>query len=762
VTGKPTGTGNVSKSPTPSALSMVDNHDDRAEDILAAMSWRDKLGQMQIAYRPTLEGALELVKAGIGAVFWPRGAAATNELQRVAVEETTHGIPLLIGLDVIHGQFTTFPIPLAQAASFDPSIAEHDGRVSAAEAASGGVNWAFSPMVDVSRDPRWGRVAEGYGEDSYLSAVFGTAKVLGLQGESLSGSDAVAACVKHYVAYGAAEGGRDYNSVDVSESRLRNVYLEPFRAAVAGGAASVMASFNTVSGRPVHANHHLLTGILKNEWGHAGVVVGDADGVPNLIAHGVAGDLHNALVQSITAGLDVEMGGNVIGPGGRTTLTPDTLAPERVDDAVRRVLRLKLALGLFDNADVDEAAEHTRPTPETRSAARAAAERSVVLLKNDGTLPVPAGPRRVLLVGPYADSTDHLGAWVQSFAAPAGSLAEALRAQNPEIELTVLPGASFFDRNPADQQAAAAAAAAHDLVLVAVGEPSSLTGEASSRSDLRLPGDQEALIHGIAATGVPFAVILINGRPLVVGDWIDTAPAVLEAWHLGIEGPAAIARILTGAVNPGGRLPMSFPRSVGQIPIHYDQENTGRPARTGGSLQQQDVDVGLHGPANVDDRFTSKYRDLPLGPQFAFGHGLSYTTFAYDAPTASATEMSVGELRAGTCIQVSVRVTNSGDRSGDEVVQLYVHDPVASLAQPIRRLRGFRRITLAPSDSSVVTLPVGWSDLGFWTGCGDEYVVEPGRFELFVGGRPDRTQRIDIQVESGDHAVAARSSHECT
>jgi beta-glucosidase len=718
--------------------------DDRIESLLAAMSWEEKLAQLQIGYRPRLEDAAELVRAGIGAVFWPRSAEATNELQRVAREETPHGIPLLIGLDVVHGQRTIFPIPLAQAASFDPDVAAADARVSAAEAASGGVTWTFAPMIDVSRDPRWGRVAEGFGEDTLLTAVFGAAKVRGYQGADLADPTSILACAKHYVAYGAAEGGRDYNSVDLSERRLRDVYLEPFRAAVDAGVATVMASFNTVAGRPVHAHRQLLTDVLKDEWGHAGFVVGDADGVANLVPHGIAEDLTDALRQSFTAGLDVEMGGNVVGPDGKTALTQDDIPVERVHDAVRRVLRLKVALGLFDDPYVDPSAEVTGPTATSLAGARRAAERSAVLLRNDGTLPLPKGPLRVLLVGPYGDSTDHLGAWVQSFAAPAGSLADALRAERPDIDLTVLPGASFFGNDPGLQAEAARAAADADVVLVAVGEPSDLTGEASSRSDLRLPGDQEALLQAVADTGTPFAVVLVTGRPLVTSEWIDRAQTVLLTWHLGTEAAPAIARLLTGAVNPAGRLPMSFPRAVGQIPIHYDAENTGRPASSGGSLQQDEYDIGLQGPANVDDRFTSKYRDLPLGPQFAFGHGLSYTTFAHGTPTVSVSELTLADLEVGATFDVAVPVTNTGSRAGDEVVQLYVRDPVASLAQPVRRLRGFRRLTLGRGESTVVTLSLGWSDLAFSTG--DQFVVEPGRFEIHVGPRLDATQQLDVRV----------------
>ncbi|MFC8361298.1 glycoside hydrolase family 3 N-terminal domain-containing protein [Streptomyces griseorubiginosus] len=729
--------------------------DDRIEALLAAMSWEEKLAQLQIGYRPRLADAAELVRGGIGAVFWPRSAETANELQRVAREETPHGIPLLVGLDVVHGQRTIFPIPLAQAASFDPSVAETDARVSAREAASGGVTWTFSPMIDVSRDPRWGRVAEGFGEDTLLNAVFGAAKVRGYQGSSLDERDSILACAKHYVAYGAAEGGRDYNTVDASEYRLRNVHLEPFRAAVEAGAATVMASFNTVAGRPAHVNRWLLTEVLKGEWKHEGLVVGDAEGVVNLLAHGVAEDLPDALVQSFTAGLDVEMGGSVVDPDGWTALTPQDLSAERVDDAVRRVLGLKAALGLFEDPYVDAAAEITATSAAARSAAREAAERSAVLLRNDGTLPLADGPLRVLLVGPYAASTDHLGAWVQSFAEPAGSLADALRGERPDLHVTVLPGASFLGDDQALQEQAVRAAADHDVVVVAVGEPSSLTGEASSRSDLRLPGDQERLITAVADTGVPFAVVLVAGRPLVTRDWIDRAPAVLCAWHLGTEASPAIARLLTGAANPAGRLPMSFPRAAGQIPVHYDHENTGRPATSGGSLRQDEIDIGLQGPANVDDRFTSKYRDLPLGPQFTFGHGLSYTTFAYGPPSVSATVIALEALRGGATVEVSVQVTNTGSRAGDEVVELYVRDPVASVAQPVRRLRGFSRITLEPGRSSLVRLELGWRDLGFWTGRGDEYVVEPGRFEVHVGGTLETTQACEFTVSGMSPAPAA-------
>ena len=381
----------------------------------------------------------------------------------------------------------------------------------------------------------------------------GAAMIRGYQGDDLRDPGSVAATAKHFVGYGHAEGGRDYNTADMSEHRLRNVYLEPFRAAAAAGVASVMAAFNTIGGKPMHANRRLLTGVLKDEWGLRGVVVGDADGdadgVGNLVPHGVASDLLDAVRQSVAAGLDIEMGGSLTDGSGRALLTPEQLPAGRVDDAVRRVLTLKARLGLFDRPYVPEEAEITEPTEQARAQVRAAAARSTVLLKNDGTLPVtPAS--RILLTGPYATSTDHLGAWTQSFAAPAGSIAAELASRYPDVRFTIEPGTGFYDDDPADLRAVTAAAAGHDLVLVFAGEPSHLSGEAASRSDLRLPGRQEELIRAVAATGVPFVVVLINGRPLVTSGWIDLAPAVLEAWHLGTEAPAAIVDVLTGAAEP--------------------------------------------------------------------------------------------------------------------------------------------------------------------------------------------------------------------
>jgi beta-glucosidase len=432
----------------------------------------------------------------------------------------------------------------------------------------------------------------------------------------------------------------------------------------------------------------------------------------------------------------VEMGGTVIGSDGEPVVGPDHLEQARVDDAVLRILRLKAALGLFEHPYVDGASEVSAPTGATRAAARQAAERSIVLLKNEGSvLPVANDAPRILLVGPYATSTDHLGAWVQHFAARSGSLDAALVEALPSAAITTLQGADFLDGDPALQDEVVAAADRHDLVLVAVGEPNTLSGEAASRSDLRLPGDQERLIHAVADSGRPFAVVLLSGRPLDVSGWIDRAPAVLHAFHLGLEGPAALARALAGVANPGGRLPMSFPRTVGQVPVHHDHESTGRPARTGGSIGVSAADVALAGPGNLDDHFTSKYLDLPLGPQLEFGHGLSYTRFELSGLGAGvdATSVPLADVLGGRRIEVTAEVRNVGDREGDDTLLLFVRDLVASLAPAVRRLRGFERVTLAAGASATVRFSIGAEDLGFWTNDpAGRFLVEPGGFTLTI------------------------------
>lgn len=705
------------------------------EDLLARMTWEQKLLQLQIVWRRDAAERAELVRRGLGATFWPPSAEETNALQKIAVEKTELGVPLLIGLDILHGQFTIFPTPLAQAASFDPQVARSDARVSAVEARSNGVNWTFSPMVDITRDPRWGRVVEGFGEDVHLASVFAAAKTEAYQ------EAGVAACLKHFVAYGAAEAGRDYNTTDVSERRLRETYLEPFRVAVTQGALSVMASFNALNGHPMHAHRALLTGVLKQEWGFEGVVVGDAEGVAQLVDHGVASDERAAIAMALEAGVDIVIGGTLlVDAEGVALLTPDDVSATRVDDAVRRVLTVKEHLGLFESPYVDTAAV-IRTTDAHRALARTAAERSVVLLTNDGALPLPV-TGRILLAGPYARSLDHLGAWVQVFATPAReTLADALAAELPGVAWDVAEGSGFFEVTDAEIAEAVTRAADADLVVLAVGEPSRISGEASSRSDITLPAAQRRLIHALADAGARIAVVLATGRPLVVEDWVERVDALLCVWHLGTEAPAAIAAALSGRGDPAGRVPMTFPRAVGQVPIHYDHERTGRPPRLDGAMLVGDV-AEFAGPNNTDDYYTSKFLDLPLGPRFDFGHGLSYTTFALEDLTVSPESTTTDDVQ----IAVSVTVRNTGARGGDAVVMLFVTDEVASLTQPVRRLRGFRRLALAAGAAERVELRLVAEDLGFWAD-GSTRALEPGDFTITVGdGTTERTARLRLEA----------------
>ncbi|MBM7169541.1 glycoside hydrolase family 3 C-terminal domain-containing protein [Streptomyces sp. G44] len=741
----------------------VGPHDDRVRKLLDRMTVEEKLGQLQQlpwgwdtgpggGASEAVKKAEDAARAGrLGSVLSIFGARTTNALQRVAVEESRLGIPLVFGLDVIHGFWTTFPIPLAQAASFDPEVARTDGEVSAGEARSNGVHWTFSPMMDVTHEPRWGRVAEGSGEDPYLTAAFAAAKVRGYQGEpgedgsaAHGAKDRVAACAKHFVAYGGAEGGRDYNTVDVSESRLRNLYLPPFKAALEAGAATVMASFNTISGVPAHGNSHTLTGILKQEWGFDGVVVSDWSGVQELIPHGFAVDGAAAARLALNAGVDMEMTSTHLLTHGRKLLREGGISGRRLDDAVARVLRLKFDLGLFDHPYVDEGDAVGGPTAATRAAARKAAARSMVLLKNDDlpksrrrpggkgkVLPLEPSLRSIAVVGPFGDSDDLLGTWsfpaaVQKY--PAVKVLDAVRRAAPGAKVTYARGMDAEGEDTGGLRAAVAAAKAAEVTVVVVGEPPAMSGEAASRGDIGLPGGQEELVAAVAATGKPFVVVLVNGRPLTMSGWLHAAPAVLEAWHPGLEAGNAIADVLFGEVVPGGKLPVSFPRAVGQIPVHYNHESTGRP-----------YDAG--------NKYSSKYLDLPPDPQFPFGHGLSYTTFEIGEPRLSRERIAARALRRGDTLEVSVSVTNTGDRAGDEVVQLYVHDLTASITQPVRKLRGFRRVTLKPGASRTVRFRIGADDLGFWTNERDgEFRVEEGAVDLYVGGSSRATAKRRLTV----------------
>lgn len=652
----------------------------RISELLGKMTLAEKLGQLQQLdgdadgpYRPE---HLELAKKGmLGSTLNVRGAKRVNELQRAAVEGSRLGIPILFSFDVIHGYRTIFPIPLGEAASWDPEGAERTAAIAAAEAGAAGLRWTFAPMVDIARDPRWGRIAEGSGEDPYLGAALARARVKGFQGTDPSAPDRVLACAKHWVGYGAAEGGRDYNTTDISEHALRSVYLPPFKAAFDAGAATSMSAFNDLNGVPASGNPYTLTDILRKEWGWDGLMVSDYTSVAELVNHGVAADGPEAARIALTAGVDMEMVSRLYNQTGPDLVAQKRLPTAAVDEAVRRVLRAKFRAGAFERPYAVEGVEEKAfLTPASRAEARASAVKSMVLLKNDGTLPLKKDVASLAVLGPWADSkAELLGSWIGD-----GRVADAT---------SILAGL----KEALGKTKFVSTAAEADAVVVVVGEDATMSGEAASRSDLELPLAQLELLKAVKATGKPFAVVLLTGRPLALPWLAENAPALLLAWQPGTEGGRAVADVLLGAENPGGKLPASFPRSVGQVPVYYNHKNTGRP----------------HDP---NSKYTSRYIDSPNSPLYPFGHGLSYTTFAYS-------EAAVGKAA------VSVTVKNTGARAGDEVVQVYVRAPAGIPTRPVRELKGFKRVRLNAGESRRLEFPLGSEELG----------ERAGAYQVFVG-----------------------------
>jgi beta-glucosidase len=704
---------------TPSSRSeQARNVEARVNALLARMTLAEKLGQLQQLdgegdgnFRPE---HVELLKKGLlGSTLNVRGAKRTNELQRVAVEQSRLKIPNLFGYDVIHGYRTIFPIPLAEASSWDPAVAERSASIAATEAYASGVRWTFAPMVDIARDPRWGRITEGSGEDTFLGSAFARARVLGFQGKDYSAPGKVLACAKHYVAYGAAEGGRDYNTTDMSEQTLREVYLPPFHAAVDAGVGTLMSAFNDLNGVPTSANPFTLTKVLRGEWRFDGFVVSDYTAIKELINHGIAANDHDAAEAALNAGVDMEMVSRLYNENGTMLLNERKVSQATIDEAVRRILRIKFRLGLFEHPYVDEAAESGEIlTAANRTAAREAAGKSMVLLKNErNTLPLNKGISSLAVVGPLADdSRAPMGWWSgdgkdkDTVTALAGIRAKV----SSQTKVNYAKGCEITGDSTAGFEEAVNAARQSDAALVFVGEAKEMVGEAASRSSLDLPGRQMDLVKAIQATGKPTIVVLINGRPPTIGWIVDNVPAILEAWMGGSEAGNAIADVLFGDVNPGGKLPVTFPRTVGQVPIYYNHMNTGR-------------------PPNADSRYNSKYFDSPWTPQFPFGFGLSYTQFKISDPQLSATT-----IRPDGRLTVTVNVQNTGQRAGDEVVQLYIRDVAASMTRPVKELKGFKRVTLRPGETQHVEFTLGPEQLGFYNR-EMKYVVEPGEFKVFVG-----------------------------
>ncbi|MGD9146446.1 MAG: glycoside hydrolase family 3 N-terminal domain-containing protein [Anaerolineae bacterium] len=696
--------------------------DARVEELLARMTLEEKIGQMVQVHVGRLgwSEVEERIRRGqAGSVLNYYGVAGINRLQRIAVEESRLGIPLLFGNDVIHGYRTIFPIPLAMSCTWDPALVESAARIAVEEASADGTDWVFAPMVDVCRDPRWGRIAEGAGEDPFLGAAMARAQVRGFQARNLDSGRRLVACPKHYVAYGAAEAGKDYNTVDISERTLRDVYLPPFRAALDEGAGSIMSAFNEIAGVPASANPLTLDTILRREWGFPGLVLSDWNAIAELIPHGFAADLKEAARQSALAGVDMDMVADAYHLHLADLVREGSLPLAVVHGAARRVLRLKMMLGLFEQPFTDEGlADQAILRPEYRAKALEVAQRSMVLLKNDGHL-LPLDPQvgQVALIGPLAD--DHheiLGCWYRiGRDEDTESVLDGLRAVLPsETEITHLPGCDLEGQEAPDLEGAAAAAAAADVAILVVGEGEYMSGEGHSRAYLGLPGHQQALLEVVHATGTPVVVVLMSGRPLVVAWMAEHVPAILLAWHGGIRTGRAVADILTGSVNPSAKLTTSWPRTEGQIPIYYAHKNTGRPVSGQGTVQWQMY-------------HWSEYLDEVNDPLFPFGFGLSYTTFEYRDLEVETPDLSLD----GTLV-VSATVTNRGHREGEEIVQLYVRDLVGSVTRPVKELKGFQRLTLDPGEAQRVRFEVPVRQLGFH-GLDRVYTVESGEFKVWIG-----------------------------
>ncbi len=704
----------------------------QVNSLLRRMTVAEKFGQLEMSGPQGANGTagqslINDAKNGlVGSILDMVGVDNINQLQQAAMQSRLH-IPLIFSLDVIHGYKTMYPISLGESSSWDPTLARNDASMAASEATADGIKWTFSPMVDVTRDPRWGRVQGTSGEDPYLGAALAAARVHGYQGSDYSDLDKMAATIKHFAGYGAPVAGREYNTVDMSTQQLYNDYLPTYKAGVDAGAATVMTAFNSLNGVPSTANPETLQTILRDEWGFGGTVVSDYQAVQELEEFGYAANDAQAAQEALTAGVDIEMAvqlhstNSTYENAGAQLLAQHKITMSQLNDAVRHVLTLKYLAGMFShpftNANRVKSAELT---PASLSQARTAADESMVLLNNNNhALPLSTSTPSIAVVGPLADDAlDQLGADVPiGYDTTAADLKttdkivttlDGIKAAAPNAHVTYAQGCDTSCTDTSGFGAAVAAAQSSAVTVIVAGEPSSDSGEASSRSMIDLPGDQLQLIQQIAATGKPYVVVLMNGRPLTIPWLADNAPALVEAWYPGTEGGDAVADVLFGKVNPSGKLPMSFPRDVGQIPISYNELPTGR-------------------PADPTNKYTSKYLDVPNTPQYAFGYGLSYTTFNVGTPHLSSSSVSPN----GT-LTVTVAVTNSGSTAGTDVAQLYLHQDDTSILQPVRKLEGFQRVTLNPGQTKSVTFTLNRQNFGFYNDQG-QFVIEPGQFDLWAG-----------------------------
>jgi beta-glucosidase len=735
----------------------------KVEALLRKMTLEEKVGQLvqYSAGQPTGPGTgrtdyEDMIRKGeVGALFNITTAPAVNVFQRIAVEQSRLHIPLLFGLDVIHGFRTEFPIPLGLASSWDPELVEQTARIAARETSASGIRWTFSPMVDIARDARWGRIAEGSGEDPFLGAALSRAYVRGYQGERLDAADSIAACPKHYVGYGAAEGGRDYNPVELSEHTLRQFYLPPFRAAVDAGAATLMSAFNSLNGVPTSANPFTLKQILRKEWGFQGLVDSDWTSVAELIAHGIANDGATAARKAFLGGVDMDMASSLYHENLSQLVRSGEVPEAAVDEAVRRVLRVKFGLGLFEHPYADETREAgAMVQPESLALARTAAERSFVLLKNANfpgeapVLPLPADAKTIALIGPLADDPqDMLGCWSgQGRPADVVTLRSALTQKLGAERVRYARGTEIIGGSVEQIAEAVKAAEQSDVVILALGESApEMTGEAASRAHLGLPGWQQQLLEQVVATGKPVVLVVFSGRPLTLPWAFERVPAVLAAWFPGVQAGPALVRTLFGEANPVGKLVVSWPRSVGQEPLYYDALSTGRPAGQ--------IDL-TRPPKNGDEKFVSRYIDEQNSPQFPFGYGLSYTSYSYGDLKIDKTQLSAkalneqlqkSERSAGTVVSVDAEITNTGTRAGEETVQLYLRLQGTSIAMPVKALSGFQRIALAPGETKKVTFPLGAEAFAFWNDQ-NKFAAEPARVTLWVGPDSSHGSEATLQI----------------
>lgn len=723
-----------------------ERNDPKILNLIKQMTLEEKMGQMQQINGQgghiSAELKQEIIDGKVGSILNEVNVKTANEIQRLAIEESRLGIPIIIGRDVIHGFKTIFPIPLGQAATWNPQIVETGARIAAKEAWSAGVNWTFAPMLGIARDARWGRIAESLGEDPFLASQLGAAMVKGFQGDSLNKKGSILACAKHFAGYGAAEGGRDYNTTLIPEGELRNVYLKPFKAAKDAGVGSFMSGFNDLNGVPATGNKFLLKTVLRDEWNFEGFVVSDWASITEMVEHGFAADNKDAAAKAINAGVDMEMATSSYKNYIAKLLNEGRISENQIDDAVYRILKIKFDLGLFENPYVSEEEQYQFAKPEYLAAAKKAATQSFVLLKNEkNLLPLSKSLKKIAVIGPLSNQKyEQLGTWIfdgdQSLSI---TPLEALRTKFGDENILFAEGLSYSrSKDHSEFKKAISVARSADAVVLCLGEESIISGEAHCRANIELPGIQNELLKEISETGTPVVMVILAGRPLALKGITSFADAILFGFHPGTMTGPALADLLVGSANPSGKLPVTFPKSSGQIPIYYNHKNTGRPVDPNNWLSIDDIPVNT---VQTSLGNTSHYLDLGYEPMYPFGFGLSYTNFEYSDLTITNPSVNIGEK-----IQASVMLKNTGNYSGEEIVQLYIRDLVADVTRPVKELKGFKRIYLNPGDSKKVNFELNTSALSFYNQNMEE-VIEPGEFDLWIGGSSATNLKTSFEIK---------------